>query len=98
MLSKEGFVFRVSSIQHETNMYNAYKSPLSLQSIENSKEILLQNFIKQQEKIERYEKALRFYADKENYEVTSNDLDPTTDYVHIVDIDEGDTARKVLSE
>jgi len=48
------------------------------------------------DKIERYEEALKFYADKENYEVVTEGLDPMFSYVHIIDTDEGDKARKAL--
>jgi hypothetical protein len=46
--------------------------------------------------IARYEKALKFYADKENYECDDSELDPSVSYIHIVDMDEGSKARKAL--
>jgi hypothetical protein len=55
--------------------------------------------IEQAEKVERYEKALEFYANKEHYYVPLDEmLDPTFDYIHLVDMDEGDKARKALLE
>lgn len=53
MLSLHGFKQHLSSIKHETNMYKVYKSDLSLKSIENSEQVLIDNFIKQQREIER---------------------------------------------
>jgi hypothetical protein len=46
-------------------------------------------------KVERYEKALKFYADKENYEEWK-DVNPEVNYIHNVDFDGGDKARKAL--
>ena len=50
---------------------------------------------KQQKQIERYEKALKFYANKENYEQWNEDL-VLTEYIHNVDFDGGDTAKRAL--
>lgn len=46
-------------------------------------------------KVERYEKALKFYANKENYEEWK-DVNPEVNYIHNVDFDGGDKARKAL--
>jgi hypothetical protein len=48
------------------------------------------------EKAERYEKALKFYANKENYECDNEELNPVVSYIHIVDMDGGENARKAL--
>lgn len=48
------------------------------------------------DKLLKFEKALKFYADKENYECVDDRLDHTVSYIHIVDTDEGYTARKAL--
>jgi hypothetical protein len=47
------------------------------------------------EKVEQLEKALKFYADKENYEEWNEDLG-LTEYIHSIDFDGGDTARTEL--
>lgn len=51
---------------------------------------------KLREKIARYEEALKFYANKENYECNDETLNPAVSYIHIIDMDEGDRARKAL--
>ena len=48
------------------------------------------------DKVERYEKALKFYANKEHYECDDETLNPSVSYIHIVDMDEGEEARKAL--
>jgi hypothetical protein len=53
--------------------------------------------IEQAEKVERYEKALKFYADKENYEEWNEDLG-LTEYIHNADFDGGDIAREALDK
>lgn len=47
-------------------------------------------------KIGKYEKALKFYANKENYECDDESLNPAVSYIHIIDTDEGNEARKAL--
>jgi hypothetical protein len=47
---------------------------------------------------ERHTKALKFYAKKENYECEDDTLDPSVSYIHIVDMDSGEEARKALGE
>jgi hypothetical protein len=47
------------------------------------------------EKIERYEKALKFYADKGRYEEWDKDSN-LTEYIHDVDFDGGDIAKEAL--
>jgi hypothetical protein len=49
------------------------------------------------EKVERYEKALKFYANKENYKEWNEDLG-LTEYIHNVDFEGGDIAKKALEE
>jgi hypothetical protein len=61
------------------------------------KELSVFNIQGMKEKIARYEKALKFYANKENYEEWNEDLG-LTEYIHSVDFDGGDTARKSLEE
>jgi uncharacterized membrane-anchored protein YjiN (DUF445 family) len=56
---------------------------------------LVKDWKEQQEKIEDYVNALKFYADKENYEEWNEDSD-LTEYIHNVDFDGGDNARKAL--
>lgn len=51
--------------------------------------------IKQAEKAQRYEKALMFYANEENYEAWS-EYEDATSYFNNVDFDSGDTARNAL--
>mgnify|MGYP001499105117 CR=1 FL=1 len=46
-------------------------------------------------KIGRYHEALKFYADRENYEHEHYDPD-THDYTSMIDHDKGATARKAL--
>jgi hypothetical protein len=48
-------------------------------------------------KLQKYEEALKFYANKENYECDDESLNPAVSYIHIVDMDEGDKARQVLN-
>jgi hypothetical protein len=47
------------------------------------------------EAVEKYEKVLEFYSDKENYEEWNEDSG-LTEYIHTVDFDGGDKAREVL--
>lgn len=59
MLSLDGFRHHLGMIEHETNMYYVYKHQVSLDSVETSKRILLENFIKQQGKIDRLQSQVR---------------------------------------
>jgi hypothetical protein len=45
-----------------------------------------------------YEEALKFYANKENYECDDETLNPAINYIHIVDMDSGEKAREALGE
>ena len=56
---------------------------------------LLERFGQLQAKVERYEKALEFYADRENYEPEHYDPD-IHEYISMIDHDKGATARKAL--
>jgi hypothetical protein len=47
---------------------------------------------------QEYEKALKFYAKKENYECDDETLNPAVSYIHIVDMDSGEMAREALGE
>jgi len=66
-----------------------------IEQLEQYKKVLMENSVVRSETIERYEKALKFYADKENYEEWK-DVNPEVNYIHNVDFDGGDTAKKVL--
>jgi predicted RNase H-like nuclease (RuvC/YqgF family) len=84
----------------EKNILQAINQKLNeeVEKMSNEKELielLLKENNNLREKIDQYEKALKFYADKENYEVLKQ-VDPTTDYIHLIDMDEGDKARRVL--
>lgn len=63
---------------------------------------LIKDWKEQQEKIidlelenAKLKEALKFYANKENYEEWNEDLG-LTEYIHAIDFDGGDTARKAL--
>lgn len=50
----------------------------------------------QEQKIERYEKALEFYATTRNYEPFSEDELARTDAFSLIDLDGGETAKDAL--
>jgi len=50
-----------------------------------------------EEKLMKYEQVLKFYADKEHYKVFGNRSNGEYEYIHIVDMDEGEKARKALN-
>lgn len=52
--------------------------------------------IEQTEKVERYEKALKFFANKEHYEPFREEDEDRTDAFNFIDLDGGETAREVL--
>ncbi|MFS0592523.1 hypothetical protein AB1L05_13110 [Cytobacillus horneckiae] len=62
MLSLDGFKHHLVSIHHQVKMYEWYKGDAYLKSVDNSKQVLIANFIKQQEKIDRYEETLKYIA------------------------------------
>ncbi|MED3562400.1 hypothetical protein [Bacillus xiapuensis] len=47
-------------------------------------------------KIEKYEKALKFYANKEYYEPFKEEDGDRTDAFNFIDLDSGETAREAL--
>jgi ribosome-binding protein aMBF1 (putative translation factor) len=53
---------------------------------------------KQAEKIERYEKALKFYATKNYYEPWREEDEDRTDAFNFIDLDGGETAREALRQ
>lgn len=57
----------------------------------NTLQIINENLI---QKTNRYEDALQFYANKKHYEV----CEEVDKYLHLVDMDEGDKARRALEE
>ena len=48
------------------------------------------------EKVERYERALKFYANKSFYEPNREEDQDRTDAFNFIDLDGGDTAREAL--
>lgn len=75
-------------------MLNSIYDGMAMDMKPNHEEILW--LIEQAEKVKEYEKALKFYANKENYEVWSGELDPEVSHIHNVDHDEGRSARLAL--
>jgi hypothetical protein len=66
MLSVDGFRHHLGIVEHETHMYHVYKHEVCLKSVETSKEVLLENFIKQQQDAEFMQTVLR----KNSYKLT----------------------------
>jgi regulator of replication initiation timing len=90
---------KVERIEKENEELKRFKEIVleenrELTSEKNTLQTINENLI---EKSNRHEKALQFYANKEHYEVYEN-VDPTDSYVHLVDMDEGDEARKALKD
>lgn len=53
--------------------------------------------VKMVDKVKRYEEALKFYANDENYEAWS-EYEDATGYFNNVDFDSGDKAKDALGE
>jgi hypothetical protein len=66
MLSIDGYRHHLGIIEHETHMYYVYKHDVCLTSVETSKQVLLDNFIKQERDIEFMQTVLR----KNSYKLT----------------------------
>lgn len=62
MLSLEEFKHHIASIHHQIKMYEHYKEEICLINVNNSKEVLINSFIEQQEMIEKYEETLKYIA------------------------------------
>jgi hypothetical protein len=70
-----------------------------IENLKQYKKVLMENSVVRSETIEKYEKALRFYANKENYELWDEaEKANLTEFVNNLDMDKGETARKALGE
>lgn len=60
MLSENGFKHHLNNIAHSTSMHQTYGFDEHLISVENSKQVLLDAFIEQNEKIELFKESLNY--------------------------------------